>query len=350
MNKKMVLTLFSSDSSQQYKKDVLNVIAAPYNSEYRFRYKKEYIEENVESYLSDKSANNKRAIIVYRTNSDKSEVDPFMVPVRWCKIKKIDYENDICIITFVVKEYPQFSSDFLKASMSREANIKYTSDYFKEKNIDNYYVLPYAIKAVSLNSIKPQQDGSNWINIADALNKHETFSNTLFFQTSLPTKINSSTLKIKEHSQKTVIISHYCCEDIDNYNADLSIECNNDIIQPVTEKHLTLDCRYDKVPHIFEAKKSTGYSKTQIIFNIKSVNKPINEDETKIIIPVKTKRKWRNRLFKSIFSFLSVISLTLIASWGTFSSEDVEKNLLIYIILIIGALAAPLSNLIFGEE
>ena len=93
MNKKMVLTLFSSDSSQQYKKDVLNVIAAPYNSEYRFRYKKEYIEENVESYLSDKSANNKRAIIVYRTNSDKSEVDPFMVPVRWCKIKKIDWEK-----------------------------------------------------------------------------------------------------------------------------------------------------------------------------------------------------------------------------------------------------------------
>ena len=148
----------------------------------------------------------------------------------------------------------------------------------------------------------------------------------------------------------TMVTKNISIYDIDNYNADLSIECNNDLVQPVTEKHVTLDCRYDKVPHIFEAKKSTGYSKTQIIFNIKSVNKPINEDETKIIIPVKTKRKWRNRLFKSIFSFLSVISLTLIASWGTFSSEDVEKNLLIYIILIIGALAAPLSNLIFGEE
>ena len=349
MNRKMVLTLFSSDSSQQYKKDVLNVIAAPYNSEYRFRYKKEYIEESVEVYLKNKSATNKRALIVYRTNSDKSEVDPFMVPIRWCKIRKIDYENDICIITFVVKEYPQFSGDFSKASMSREANIKYTSDYFKEKQINNYYVIPYAIKAVSLDSTNSQQNNSNWKSIAEALNKHETFSSALFFRTELPTKIKSSTLKIKEYSQKTVIISHYCCEDIDNYNADLSIECNNDLVQPVTEKHVTLDCRYDKVPHIFEAKKSTGYSKTQIIFNIKSLDKSDNEDTTKIIIPVKIKRKWRNRLLKTAFSFLSVVSLTLIASWGTFSNAEVEKNLLIYILLFIGALAAPLSNLLFGE-
>ena len=84
MDRKMILTLFSSDGSHQYKKDVLNVIAAPYNSEYRFRYKKEYIEETVESYLRNKAVINKRAIIVYRTNSDKSEVDPFMVPIRWC--------------------------------------------------------------------------------------------------------------------------------------------------------------------------------------------------------------------------------------------------------------------------
>ena len=50
--------------------------------------------------------------------------------------QKIDYENDICIITFVVKEYPVFGSDFLKASTSRDANIKYTTEYFKEKQYD----------------------------------------------------------------------------------------------------------------------------------------------------------------------------------------------------------------------
>lgn len=32
----MELTLFSSDSSDQYKKDIYIVIAALYNSEYRF--------------------------------------------------------------------------------------------------------------------------------------------------------------------------------------------------------------------------------------------------------------------------------------------------------------------------
>ena len=181
MDRKMFLTLFSSDSSHQYKKDVLNVIAAPYNSEYRFRYKKEYIEETVESYLRNKEVINKRAIIVYRTNSDKSEVDPFMVPIRWCKIKKIDYENDTCIITFVVKEYPVFSSGFLKASTSRDANIKYTTEYFKEKHIDKYYVLPYAIKAVCIRSSQQPQDNSNWVSVAEALNKHEAFANTLFF-------------------------------------------------------------------------------------------------------------------------------------------------------------------------
>ena len=41
-NKSAVAVLFSSDSTPQYEKDIFNVIAAPKNGEYRFRYKKEY--------------------------------------------------------------------------------------------------------------------------------------------------------------------------------------------------------------------------------------------------------------------------------------------------------------------
>lgn len=39
-NKQTVAVLFSSDRTPQYEKDIFNVIAAPINGEYRFRYKK----------------------------------------------------------------------------------------------------------------------------------------------------------------------------------------------------------------------------------------------------------------------------------------------------------------------
>lgn len=348
MSQNIVFTLFSSDSSQQYKKDVLNVVAAPFNSEYRFRYKKEYIEEAAEVSLKDKKSKGKWALIVFRTNSDKKDIEPFMVPIRWCKIKEIDYENDICIITFVVKGYPEFDSEFAKACVTREKNIGYTKKYFEEKNINKFYVLPYPIKAARVESIGSKNHSKNWVNISEALNKHEVFENTLFFQTILPSK--SGKLKITEYAQKTVTLSHYCCEDTDNYSASLSIACNEDLIQLVTEERLPLDCRYDKVPHVFEAKKSSGYSTSQVIFNIKANNNgSTTQDETKIIVPVKIRRRWPKRIIKTILSIASVISLTVIASWTTFSGTTLEKDIWIYILLIIAALASPMSNLFLGE-
>ena len=44
MDNPAVAVLFSSDSTPQYEKDIYNVIALPINGEYRFRYKKEYID------------------------------------------------------------------------------------------------------------------------------------------------------------------------------------------------------------------------------------------------------------------------------------------------------------------
>ena len=348
MNQDNIFTLFSSDSSPQYKKDVLNVIAAPFNSEYRFRYKKEYIEEQAEVNLKDKKTKGQWALIVFRTNSDKKDIEPFMVPIRWCKIKEIDYENDICIITFIVKGYPEFDSGFARACMTRENNVEYTKKYFEEKNINKFYVLSYLIKAVCVESMGSKNNSKNWVNISEALNKHEVFASTLFFQTLLPSK--SGKLKLTEYAQKTVTLSHYCCENTDNYNASLSIACNTDLIQLVTEELLPLDCRYDKVPHVFEAKKSSGYSRSQVIFNIKAANKDsTTQDETKIIVPVKIRRRWPKRIFKTILSIASVISLTVIASWTTFSGTTFEKDIWIYILLIIAALASPLSNLFLGE-
>lgn len=84
----MELTLFSSDSNGQYKKDIYNVIAAPYNSEYRFRYTTQYIEPSLYSQLKENALANSKALIIFRRNSDKPGVSPFMVPIRWATIKK----------------------------------------------------------------------------------------------------------------------------------------------------------------------------------------------------------------------------------------------------------------------
>ena len=121
----MELTLFSSDSSGQYKKDIYNVIAAPYNSEYRFRYTTKYIDPSLLTQLKEDAFANSKALIVFRRNSDKQGVNPFMVPIRWATIKQSYLINEICIIDFVIKDYPEFNQAFKEASTSEEKNQKF---------------------------------------------------------------------------------------------------------------------------------------------------------------------------------------------------------------------------------
>ncbi len=83
MDNQPVAVLFSSDSTPQYEKDIYNVIALPVNGQYRFRYKKEYIDSSLRNREKQVLKNGSRVLIAFRTNSIDPACPPgrFIVPI-----------------------------------------------------------------------------------------------------------------------------------------------------------------------------------------------------------------------------------------------------------------------------
>ncbi len=306
----MELTLFSSDSSTQYKKDIYNVIAAPYNSEYRFRYRTQYIEESLKTQLQNKKLIDERAIVVFRTTSDKPGIKPFMVPIRWVTIKDTYLSDEICIIDFIIQEYPQFVQNFKEAVISLENNQKYSESFFEKKASHEMYVLPFAIDAASREKYDYEHQESAWISIVEALKHYEPFKNTSFFRTLLPSESKNefaSQMTIKDREYKQIEIWHFCSEDSDAKSSCVSIQCDSNYLNSISGNSDRIECRYDKINYDFQAVNGRSKIRSNITFRIYTLDEEQNPDyksETKIVVPVKLKRRWGKRILRTGLSFL----------------------------------------------
>ena len=351
----MELTLFSSDSSGQYKKDIYNVIAAPYNSEYRFRYTTQYIEPSLFTQLKENTLANSKALIVFRRNSDKQGVNPFMVPIRWVTIKKSYLINEICIIDFVIKDYPEYNQAFKEASTSEEKNQKFSKAFFDEEGRCNKYVLGYIPNIVSRTKCDYERQEALWISIIQALKNYSAFSNTSFYRTLLPTKRKNKFAKsliIKESQYKEIEIWHYCSEESKSKISELEIQCDTNYINPVFGNKDRIECRYDRINYGFQAIKGKNNLKSQIVFRIKNIDENLTPDyssETKISIPVILKRKWSKRIIRSILSVVG--SAAVLAFSALISIETIDfPNWAFVVVLLIGTIAPAISWFISSEE
>lgn len=351
----MELTLFSSDSSGQYKKDIYNVIAAPYNSEYRFRYRSQYIDLSLHAQLKENKLKGSRALIVFRTNSDKPEVKPFLVPLRWAIIEKTYFNNDICIIDFKIKDYPEFNQEYKEASVSKERNQKYSEVFFNQEGRNTKYVLNYIANIVTRTKCDYERQENLWISIIQALKHHSAFSDTSFFRTLLPmTKTNKfpDSLSIKESQYKEIELWHFCSEESKSKVSEVEIQCNTNYINPVFGNKDRIECRYDRVNYGFQAIKGKNDLKSQIVFRITSLddNREVDYDtETKICIPVILKAKVVKRLFRALLSVVG--SGCIVAFSALMALESVNVlNWCLWLLLLVGTIAPAINWLLSSED
>ncbi|MBE6972456.1 MAG: hypothetical protein E7440_01045 [Ruminococcaceae bacterium] len=351
----MELTLFSSDSSGQYKKDIYNVIAAPYNSEYRFRYRTQYVDPILHKQLKDNSLKASRALIVFRTNSDKANVEPFMVPIRWVTIKSTYYDNEICIIDFIINEYPEFKQAFKEASVSKEQNTKFSKHFFEQEGRNTKYVLNYVVDIVSRAESSFDRQEALWISVIQALKHHEPFSNTSFFRTILPSgrkKMFAKSLTIKEAQYKEIELWHFCSEETEYKISEVEIQCDTNFLNCVSGNNDRIECRYDRVNYGFQAIKAKNNLKTQIVFRIFTIDDKQTRDydtETIIRIPVILKRKRTKRFIRAFLAFLGSACIAAFSALVSIESLGIP-GWAFWLMLIVGALAAPISWLISSEE
>ena len=350
----MEITLFSSDSNGQYKKDIYNVIAAPRSATYRFRYKSKYIEESLLSQIRENSLVGAKALIAFRSNSDQPGIDPFMVPIRWATVKETFFISEICIVTFTVGEYPQFNQAFFAAAKDFHTNKIFSNKFFKKHDRNDKYVFPLIPDMVDRGSGEDQDSEKRWIAIIEALKQYPSFANSIFYRTVLPTQNKDtypSHFEIKEKEYKEVELWHYCANDTAICSADVEAVTDANLINPISGTRSKIECRYDRSKYGFQGLHGTKGSMSQITFNIVSLDEndsPIKAEETKITIEAKIKKRWSQRIVRAILSF---VGSALISAVATIVSLDTKFPLWICIVLLlIGSLLAAVNWLFSGDD
>lgn len=296
--------LFSSDSNPQYEKDIYNVIALPYNGEYRFRYKAKYIDPQSINGLS-KDEHGERVLIAFRTNSadEEKSIEPFVVPIRWAVLDKVERIDQIYIINFTVKDYPVFSTRFETASQSYEKNVAFSREFFSVQNRNKIFistVMPDFALPNESEDVNSSVQEKAWIRIIEALSQHNAFRHQFFFKTISSIDSESKTFEIRENHRRAIEIVHYNSDDKSANSASVDIQYDSDVITSVLGNHERIECRYDKNSFSFIPKYINQRIDTQITFNIKADN---SDKETKIRIPVRIRRSNEKRIIRAIVSF-----------------------------------------------
>ena len=334
------VVLFSSDSNPQYEKDIYSVIALPYNGKYRFRYKNKYVDSESMQYLKK----GMRVLIAFRSNSVTDVVMPFMVPIRWAEIEDvISIENKISIILFVAKEYPIFSFEYSKACKTKEGNIQFSEQYFrnsKGKDLFVSTVIPNFYTTETSNSINSKKQEEAWINIIEALSEWDNFKGKIFFKSNLDIPQDLMAFEMRENKRSTLSLYHYNSDSNGVASATVEVEYDPNVIISVTGEKETIECRYDLNTFSFIPKINNQEVESQITFNIKGDGK----EEVKISIPIIIRRALKTKIISACVSFIGAACIGLNGIL-----EDPKLGVSIFLFLVGSALVASAGLISKGD-
>ncbi len=100
------LTLFTSDSRQQYLNDALAVLATPPGSIFHFRYEARYLPKPAFPLLADGSAVGSRLLLAFRQEVGDISHEQTLIPLRWGTLTAVDSTYDVYNLTFGCLGYP----------------------------------------------------------------------------------------------------------------------------------------------------------------------------------------------------------------------------------------------------
>ncbi|KAI4452198.1 hypothetical protein C823_006780 [Eubacterium plexicaudatum ASF492] len=337
-------TLFSSDSTIKYKKDILNVLAAPENGIYHFRYEDKYVQSDAQTMFQNWS-HFRMAIVAFRSGSNANEDEQFIVPIRWVEIIETELVADFYTITFRIKKYPRFSTDFENNSHQFSGINEKAKNYFeisrehKELSVRKE-LLPY------VNPDYKQENDSNWLKIVKALSLIHGYDNFHFLRCS-PLCVASkkcgmqNEFTILEESKYTYLKVDYYQSSYDpGINGKIHVDVNPDFITVASGIGNELESRYDSVKISFQAKKSMNNSLSEI--NIYTTGLQL---ETKINIPVKIVKNKSSKFFHALIMALGAFVVGL----PGILENNIEWGYKV-IISLAGAMIMIVSNYIETKE
>ena len=225
-NPSTIITLFSSNSTAQYIKDIFSVLSLPRGSVFQFRYQSEYIDPRVRGIFDNNNDLDLKALVAFRSSTFSLDDQCFYVPIRWVKIKSIIQISNGYTVNFEIHGYPIYTSDFRNKSTSFQGINESAKHFFQQMGNNDYAVWGESLAIVNLDD-DIDRDSENWFEIVRRLTLLPDYKDYYFLKCSFPytEKINNDMgtyekIECKVENNFTQFIEGKCVYiDIEYYSA-----------------------------------------------------------------------------------------------------------------------------------
>lgn len=321
-------TLFSSESTNQYIKDIFSVLALPRGSVYRFRYDKKYIiPELLADFAAPDMHRNKKVLIAFRSTNKADRNKSFIIPVRWGTIRAINQIINGYTIDFIIDGYPNYTQEFKNVCSSFETLNQTAVQYlYSQGNVKNDYAVWNGIlPCVDPTSDNPaDRDNEFWTQIVSAITKIPHYSQTLFIRCSkfYTEEIDDNDQIIKTDCNKSEpfyeLVEGKCSYvDVEYFSNEYSKEINREIKAYIDEAIISkakglrsiIESRYGKITLGFQPQKVSNRTISEIVFS--SVSNRNDELPTDITYPIIIVKDKGYKIKKAIMTVLGAIFVAL---------------------------------------
>jgi len=203
--------LFSSNQRPQYEQDIIDVLAAPTGSPYRFRYAERYIERAVRDKPPEVGS---RVLVVFSIQQKAGYHEPAYIPVRFGTVKSATWYGNFLVVDFLLadaccapirerSEAPRKERD----AATRQTVVDFTNF------IHQSAVSPKDGKSLSVGSLPEGQvnRGENeekkmevFQNLAELLQRTSSFAGTRFLRFEKMTERGTDTIVPSDENGYTV--------------------------------------------------------------------------------------------------------------------------------------------------
>lgn len=324
-----ILTLFSSDTTLQYVKDIFSVLSLPRNCILQFRYQAQYIENDVKAILGNvDSCIGTRVLIAFRNSSKSDDENKFIVPIRWAKIVAVKHFSDVYNISLEIFGYPSFTNAFRSKSIDYQQLNQYAKSFLVEDKKD-IAVLSSCLDIVDIED-HLDRDIENWRIIVEYLTKIPKYSKFYFLKCSslYSDKMKSGGCKRKECK---IVNGRFCLTEGQLINVDLEFYCSQynssekqmievfsdgTSIKQVKGLQPVLQSRYGLVSLGFQTLQVSVSTLSEII--ICTSSQPEEDIQTNLVLPVIIKPNKKHRLRHAL---ITSIGAALVALPGILSNN-----------------------------
>lgn len=348
-----IITLFSSNATVQYVKDVFSVLSLPRGSLFQFRYQHNYLDPRTMAFFSNSSKKmNSRALVVFKSKYNSPVDNSFCIPIRWVRIKSISQIPNGYAVYFELDGYPKLTSEFRNQSATFQGLNQNAQSIFQQMGNNDYSVWGESLSIVSLED-EPRRDGENWLEIVRKLALVPGYNDYHFLKCS-PFYIDELDFNTGNHQKVNCAKNQHLTEfvegrcvnvDIEYYSANynsskkrqVELLVDSNVLSKSKGLRTTLQSRYGTIKIGLQSKIVANHTISEVI--VSTVSSAVDELGTELVFPIVVVKNKASKLVKAIITGVGALLVALPGIIG--DSLDVGWNILI---AIAGALVLGINN------